>query len=167
IPIDTLLKTDVWPTADGTYITVAGVQLDYTTDSTDGSPYHMLVAAQTAVPHFGTILNCVTANTIFLGVNQLPGFSIAPFSDAEILEIVGLEAPEPEAQKARPANVLNAGSWETHTGSTQNVDLLAAINEETRNDSTFIRSAANPDGDVFEVTLDVIGAPQAGTQTLR
>src|SRR5690606_19178764 len=64
IPYDHYIKPDIWGTADGTHVTVAGVELDYSSDSTDGNPYHFSIAPQSAIPHAGTIVNGVIANTV-------------------------------------------------------------------------------------------------------
>src|SRR5690606_1377809 len=46
IPYDHYIKPDIWDTADGTHVTVAGVELDYSTNSTDGNPYYFNIAPQ-------------------------------------------------------------------------------------------------------------------------
>lgn len=57
------------------------------------------------------------------------------------------------AQAAHPATVIAAGGYRDHAASTANADLLSAINEPGRNDTTFIESPESPSDATFEATL--------------
>lgn len=81
-----------WDTFDGTYCTVAGVQVNVMAPSPNGSPLYRSVD-----DHTGTLFNALTANAFIGAANQLPGISITPLSDAEILANAGLaDPPDPE-----------------------------------------------------------------------
>lgn len=108
----------VWETDTGTHVTIAGVPLDYTANSEDGSPYYFNIAAQTAIPHLGTVGSGLLANTIIHGLNQLPGVSIAPFTDREIRENAGIFADEVEGDLAVGAASATAALAGTHTAPT-------------------------------------------------
>src|SRR5690606_25470135 len=130
IPYDHYILPDIWDTADGTYVTVAGVQLNYAEDSTDGSPLFFTVTPQsgTGIPHAHTIPNGIIANTVLTAVNQLPGFSIPLYSDAEILENAGIEAEDVEGGSATSVEVVavGAGSKTASAGSASGVNVATA-----------------------------------------
>lgn len=81
----------VWRTADGRYVTAAGVRLDYTRDTSNGSPYHLALAPTTGSAHMGTVGNGVFARTFIAAANRLPGVQIDQLSDAEIRAAAGID----------------------------------------------------------------------------
>lgn len=80
----------VWSSADGRYVAAAGVQLDYTRDTTNGDPHHLALAPTGGSPHMGTIGNGVLAQTFIDAANRLPGVEIPQLTDAEIRAAAGL-----------------------------------------------------------------------------
>ena len=80
----------VWSSADGQYVTAAGVPLDYTRDTTSGDPHFLALAPTGGSPHLGTIGNGVLAQTFIDAANRLPGVDIPQLSDAEIRAAAGL-----------------------------------------------------------------------------
>lgn len=108
--LDEHLQAEVWPTADGQYVTMAGVQLDYL-DSSGFSPYLMSIPG-----HAGTVMAGVYANEFIAAANELPGINIAPFSDSEIRENAGLPAEEPVAATGAGTLPPLAGGAEASIG---------------------------------------------------
>ena len=80
---------DVWSSADDRFVTAAGVQLDYTRDTTTGDPEHLALASTGGSPHLGTIGNGVLAQTFIDAANQLPGINIRQLTDSEIRAVAG------------------------------------------------------------------------------
>src|SRR5690606_13032911 len=107
-PSDERLR-EVWATNDGTHVTVAGAELVWTSDSSDDGPLFFSIAATTGIPHPGTIVMGLYANTAIDALNDLPGFNIAPFTDAQIRENAGLAAEEPVSVTPAPASVAVTG----------------------------------------------------------
>ena len=69
------------------------------------------------------------------------------------------------AQYARPNSDVADGNWLNQASS--NVNLYASIDEETANDTDYIRSGSSPSDDTCTVGLSSISTPAAGTVTMR
>lgn len=80
----------VWSTADGRYVTAAGVRLDYTRHTTNGDPHYLALAPTGGSPHMGTIGNGVYARAFIEAANRLDGVEIDQLTDEEIREVAGL-----------------------------------------------------------------------------
>ncbi len=80
----------VWSTADGRYVTAAGVRLDYTRHTTTGDPHFLALAPTGGSPHMGTIGNGVYASTFIEAANRLDGVQIDQLADEEIRAAAGL-----------------------------------------------------------------------------
>lgn len=86
----------IWATADGTYATVAGLQINYVVESNNAGPLYFAIVPDggVGISHPGAIAQSVYANVFLLAANDLPGISITPFSDAEIRENAGVALVE-------------------------------------------------------------------------
>lgn len=89
IPTDSLLA-QAWATADGQFITAAGVQLDYSRDSQDGDPHFVAIAPSASSAHMGTIGGGLFARAFVEAANRLPGVTIQQLTDQEIREAAGI-----------------------------------------------------------------------------
>lgn len=81
---------DAWATADGQFITAAGVRLDYSRDSPNGDPHFVAIAATAGSAHMGTIGGGLFARAFVEAANRLPGVTIQALSDREIREAAGI-----------------------------------------------------------------------------
>lgn len=100
----------VFATADGQFVTAAGVQVDYTQDSDNDGPLFLMVTdADGDSPHAGTIIQAVYANTVLDAANELPGISYALYTDAEIRENAGLGGGGTEFQQAVSGSLTPTG----------------------------------------------------------
>jgi hypothetical protein len=73
-------------------------------------------------------------------------------------------------QKSRPSSMVTRGSWKDNTGSTTGANLVAAINEATIDDATYIQSALSPGStaDVSEFAFQSLTDPLVSTNhTIR
>lgn len=89
----------VWATANGTYVTISGAQVDYTEgweyDPETYDPYKLILASSpTGLAHAGTLMGGEYARAFIDGANQLTGVSIPPLSNSEILAIAGIPVGE-------------------------------------------------------------------------
>jgi hypothetical protein len=84
---------EVWASADGRYVTAAGVRLDYRNDSPDGSPYFVALASSgTGSAHMGTIGGGMFARAFIEAANGLEGIAIKQLTDAEIRAAAGIDS---------------------------------------------------------------------------
>lgn len=82
---------DVWATADGQYVTAAGVRLDYTRETTNGNPYYLALAPTAGSAHMGTIGNGIFARAFIDAANRLDAVAIPQLSDADVRAAAGID----------------------------------------------------------------------------
>lgn len=82
----------VWSSADGRFVEAAGIELDYTRDTTTGDPRYLALAPTGGSAHLGTVGNGVLAQTFIDAANRLPGVEIPQLTDAEIRAAAGVES---------------------------------------------------------------------------
>ena len=82
---------DVWSTVDGSFVTAAGVRLDFTRHTTTGDPHFLALAPTGGSAHMGTIGNGVYARTFIEAANRLDGVQIDQLADEEIRAAAGLD----------------------------------------------------------------------------
>lgn len=127
---DQTLADEVWPTLTGTTVTFSGVAIEAVSNPPDDAnpAYLYLIGPQPTSVHASTLVCGIVANDIIAAANQLVGVSIAPYSDAEILENAGIEADTAEGGSDVSVEVTaqGGGSKTASAGSASGVDVVAA-----------------------------------------